>query len=127
MKADNDRTRGKQQLHQRLQLETETDPATGEVTKEYPRMVVVNDLTDWWRVMLELREDPKNPADVDTDQEDHPYDCTRYLCMTRPVAPRRVSDVPQGTFAAERRRLVRAKEFAKRHGVSLAVAYGRVR
>ena len=127
LKADNDRLRGKQQLHQRLQLETETDPATGEVIKEYPRMVVFNDMRDWWRVMLELREDAKNPEDVDTDQEDHPYDVTRYLCMTRPVAPKVRSDIPQGTFASERRRLVRAKEFARRHGVSLAVAYGRVR
>lgn len=127
LKADNDRLRGKQQVHLRLQLETETDPRTGEITKEYPRMVVLNTLTNWWRTMSELRENAKNPEDVDTDQEDHLYDVTRYLCMSRPIMPRRKEDIPQGTFAAERRRMIRAKEYAKRHGVSMAAAYSRVR
>ena len=127
LKADNDRIRGKQQVHQRLQLETDTDPVTGEVKKEWPRLVVFNSCTNWWRTMMELRESPKDPEDVDTDQEDHLYDCTRYLCMSRPITPRRKHDIPQGTFAAERRRMIRAKEYARRHGVSLDAAYARVR
>jgi hypothetical protein len=77
--------------------------------------------------MMELRESAKDPEDVDTDQEDHLYDCTRYLCMSRPITPRRKHDIPQGTFAAERRRMIRAKEYARRHGVSLDAAYARVR
>lgn len=127
LKADNDRIRGKQQLHQRLQMEVETEAGTGEVKREWPRMVVFNDLKHWWRTMLEMRESPKDPEDVDTDQEDHLYDCTRYLCMSRPITPRRRVDIPTGTFASERRRMIRAKEFAKRHGVSMDAAYARVR
>ncbi len=127
LKADNDRIRGKQQVHQRLQLETDTDPITGEVKKEWPRIVIFNSCTNWWRTMMELRESAKDPEDVDTDQEDHLYDCTRYLCMSRPITPRRKHDIPQGTFAAERRRMIRAKEYSRRHGVSLDAAYARVR
>jgi hypothetical protein len=127
LKADNDRLRGKQQCHQRFMLETETNPKTGEVQKEYPRFVAFNDCKHWWRVMTQIREDPKNPEDVDTDQEDHHYDTTRYAFMSRPVIPTRRVDVPQGTFQAERRRLIRAKDYARRHGVSLETAYSRVR
>jgi hypothetical protein len=75
------------QLHQRFQMETDTDANTGEVIKEYPRMVIFNSCSHWWRTMLEMREDPKNPEDVDTNQEDHLYDVTRYLCLTRPITP----------------------------------------
>ena len=127
LKADNDRIRGKQQLHQRLQMDNETDPRTGEVTREWPRLVVFNSCEHWWRTMTELRESPKNPEDVDTEQEDHLYDCTRYLCMSRPITPKVRHDIPSGTFAHERRRLIRAKEYARRHGVSLDAAYQRVR
>lgn len=127
LKADNDRIRGKQQCHQRFMLETEEDPKTGEVLKEYPRFVAFNDCKNWWRTMMQLREDPKNPEDVDTDQEDHCYDSTRYAFMSRPVMPKKKIDIPPGTFAAERRRLIRARKYAQRHGVSLEAAYARVR
>lgn len=127
LKADNDRIRGKQQCHERFKLEEETDPRTGEVLKEYPRFVAFNNCSHWWRTFMQLREDPKNPEDVDTDQEDHHYDATRYAFMSRPVTPKRKFDIPPGTFAAERRRLIRAKEYARRHGVSLEAAYMRVR
>ena len=127
LKADNDRLRGKQQVHQRLKLEETVNPETGEVEKEAPRMVAFNDLENWWRTMLQLREDPKNIEDVDTDQEDHLYDVTRYGVMLRPIVPRRAVKELQGTFASERKRLLRAKEFSRRHGVSLAAAYQRIR
>ena len=127
LKADNDRLRGKQQCHQRFMLEEDTDPQTGEVTAEYPRFVAFNDCKHWWRTMLNLREHQKNPEDVDTDQEDHMYDATRYAFMSRPIVPKRRDPVPQGTFAAERRRYLRAKQYAVRHGVSLEAAYSRVR
>jgi hypothetical protein len=41
--------------------------------------------------------------------------------------PRIKHDLPAGSFAQERRRLIRAKDYARRHGTSLAAAYGMVR
>jgi hypothetical protein len=108
-------------------LEQVIEPKTGEVTAEHPRFVAFNNCKHWWRTMLNLREDPKRPEDVDTDQEDHMYDTTRYAFMSRPIVPKKYDPVPQGTFAAERRRYIRAKKYAQRHGVSLEAAYGRVR
>lgn len=125
LKADNDRLRGKQQIHQRLQVETEVGE-DNEITKEYTKFVAFNTCKRWWDEMLELREDPKNPEDVDTDQPDEGYDCTRYGFMSRPIIPKRVHIEPQGTFAAERRKLISAKKYAIRHGVSMAAAYGRL-
>lgn len=127
LKADNDRIRGKQQIHTRLQVMTDSDERTGEVEREYTRMLIFRNLDNWWRTMQELREAPKNPEDVDTEQEDHLYDCTRYLCMVRPITPKLKQTIPPGTFAHERRRLIRARDYARRHGVSLSVAYQRVR
>jgi hypothetical protein len=126
MKADNDRRRGKQQVHQRLKIDTELDK-DGTVVREFPQFVAFNNCKNWWRTMTELREDVKDPEDVDTNQEDHLYDCTRYAFMSRPIIPKRHIDIPQGTFASERRRYLRAKEYAKRHGTSIDAAYGRVR
>ena len=134
LKADNDRLRGKQQVHQRLMLDEEIDEETGEIIESRPRFVAFR--TDengeigvrrWWDEMQQLREDPKNPEDVDTDQSDESYDCTRYAFMARPIKPRHKVTVPPGSFQAERNRLIRAKNYAKRHGVSMAVAYSRIR
>ena len=127
IKADNARIRGKQQVHQRFALEQEIDPKTGEVISEYPRFQAFNTCKRWWAEMMSLYEDPKNPEDLDTDQPDHGYDCTRYAMMSRPFIPKvKPKEIP-GTFQAERKRLIRAKRYAVRHGVSLAVAYSRVR
>ena len=84
LKADNDRLRGKQQIHMRLQLEQEIDHDTGEITKEYPKFVAFNDCARWWEEFTNLREDEKNPEDVDTNLEDHAPDEIRYACMSRP-------------------------------------------
>jgi len=134
LKADNDRLRGKQQLHMRLQMEEEIDRETGEILNEQPRMIVFKEdengpfgVKRWWEEIQNLREDEKNPEDVDTEQPDEGYDCTRYFCMFRPVVPKKIETIPQGTFQAERARYIRAKQYAKRHGTSLAAAYGRVR
>lgn len=126
LKADNDRIRGKQQVHQRLMLETETD-TNGEIIEEYPRFIAFNDCKNWWREFESLREDPKNPEDIDTDQPDEGYDCTRYAFMSRPVIPKRILHEKPGTFASERNKYLKAKQYAKRHGVSLAAAYNKVR
>lgn len=127
LKADNNRILGKLQLHQRLRLEEETDPKTGESSREFPQFVIFNTLTHFWRTMQELRLDENNPEDVDTDQEDHIFDETRYACMARPLVPKRVERIPPGSFRAERDRLIKAKNYAQRHGVSLSAAYQRIR
>ena len=127
IKADNDRLRGKQQVHQRFRIETDVDKDTGEVLNEKVHFVAFRTCKRWWEEMLSLREDPKNPEDVDTDQPDEGYDCTRYMFMSRPLKPQRKNVIPPGSFQAERTKLLRAKKYAQRHGTSLAAAYGRVR
>jgi hypothetical protein len=127
LKADNERIQGLQQCHKRFKMDLDVDTDTGEILDERPRFIVFRDHYHWWRTMLELQEDSKNPEDVDTDQEDHCYDETRYACMHRPVMPKKVDQIPPGSFAAERNRYLRAKRYAKRHGVSIQVAYQRVR
>jgi hypothetical protein len=124
LKADNDRLHGKQQVHKRLKVQTEVDES-GEITSEYPMFKALNSCKGFWRTFPQLREDPRNPEDVDTDQEDHIYDEVRYMCMARPIVPKRAVRVPAGSFQAERQRLMRAKKYANRHGVSVDVAYSR--
>lgn len=127
MKADNDRVHGKQQVHKRFRIESDIDQETGEVKSEHPMFVAFNSCKHFWRTMMTLREDPKNPEDVDTDQEDHIYDTTRYMCMARPILPKKKEQIPVGSFMWERNKLIRAKKYAQRHGVSLEAAYRRVR
>lgn len=133
LKADNDRLRGKQQVHMRFKIDEELD-SKGEVIGERPRFHAFK--TDengkrgvqrWWDELMSLQESAKNPEDVDTDQPDEGYDCTRYAFMSRPIVPKRVDRVPPGSFASERRRLIRARQYSSRHGISLAAAYARVR
>lgn len=71
LKADNNRLPGKIQVHQRLKLDEDVDPQTGEVVGENPRFYAFTDQTHFWRTMEILRLDAKNNEDVDTDQEDH--------------------------------------------------------
>ena len=127
IKADNDRIQGKMQVHKRFEIETDVDESTGEVLKESPRFYCFNDCKEFWRTFPLLRESSKNPEDVETEQEDHIYDETRYAFMFRPLKPKRINQVPPGSFAAERQKLIRAKRYAKRHGVSLHQAYGKIR
>jgi len=126
LKGDNDRLFGKQQIHQRFMVDNEYDEA-GEIIDSRPRFVAFRSCKRWWAEMLSLREDPKHPEDVDTDQPDEGYDCTRYAFMSRPVRPKKVVTIPPGSFMAERRRYIRAKQYSQRHGVSLSAAYMRVR
>jgi hypothetical protein len=127
MRADNDRLRGIQQVHQRFKLETELDDKTGEVKREYPRVQIANNCEHWWRTMMTLRQSVRDPEDIDTRQEDHLYDVTRYLFMGRPIIPKHKDHIPAGSFAAERRKYIRAREYARRHGCDMTTAYGRVR
>jgi hypothetical protein len=86
-----------------------------------------NTCKGFWRTVPNLTLDPKNPEDVGTDQEDHPYDGFRYMCMARPMKPQIAQKVVTGTFRAERDRLIRARKYAQRHGLSIDVAYTRTR
>jgi len=126
IKANNDRIQGKQQVHERFRLDDVVDKA-GAVIRQEPRVQVFTSCTHFWRTMMLLQEDDKNPEDVDTDQEDHVYDEFRYGCMHKPLRPKRVSKVSRGSFAAERDKYLRAKKYAERAGVSMDVAYARVR
>jgi hypothetical protein len=126
LKADNDRINGKQQVHRRLSLVETIDNDTGEIV-EHAQFFAFNDQKHFWRTMMELQENPSNPEDVDTKQEDHIYDEVRYMCMARPVQPKKVEVIPTGSFQAERRRLINARKYAATHGISLTNAYKRVR
>jgi hypothetical protein len=126
VRADNARILGKLQVHERFKIEEEANDQ-GEVISERPRFLAFNDQKHFWRTMQQLALDVKNPEDVDTDQEDHIYDEVRYAMMSRPIIPKRQNIMPHGTFAAERAKYLRAKKYAERHGVSMSVAYGRVR
>ena len=128
MRADNDRIQGKMQVHKRLRVEEEIDEKTGEVMGEHAMLRVFNNHEHFWRTMPVLQEDPNNPEDVETDdQEDDIYDELRYMCMARPVRPKKVERIPSGSFMAERNKYIRAKQYAQRHGVSMTTAYSRVR
>jgi hypothetical protein len=126
-KADNDRKHGKQQVHKRFQVQHEINAESGEVLDESPMLKVFNSCKGFWRTLPQLREDPDNTEDVDTEQEDHIYDEFRYMCMARPIRPKKSERVPAGSFQHERAKLLRARKYASRHGVSVDVAYGRVR
>jgi len=127
-KADRDRIAGKQQVHKRLKPEIELDEETGEVISQKAMLMVANSCKNFWRTMPLLAEDPKNPDDINTDQEDHIYDELRYMCMSRPIQTKKApTKYPPGSFMADRAKYIRAKKYAKRRGCSMSQAYGRVR
>lgn len=114
IKADDSRIIGWQQIHHRLQLDDEG----------LPWLYVRRDLEHWWRTMEMLREDENNPEDVvKKDIEDHLPEMTRYAVMTRPMRPKIRLQSDTGSFQAERRKYIKAKQFAARKGISLAAAY----
>lgn len=126
-KSDRDRIAGKQQVHRRLKSEIETDEETGEIISQHAQLMVANSCSNFWRTMALLCEDPKNPDDVNTKQEDHVYDEVRYACMSRPMTTKSVIHINPKSFQAERARYIKAKKFAKRRGITMSQAYGRVR
>ena len=125
-KADNDRIPGKLQVHKRLKPVIEADKETGEVIAQSAMLMVANSCNSFWRTMPLLAEDPKNPDDINTDMEDHIYDEVRYMCMARPLSPKKVETIPAGSFQATRTRLIKARKYAKSHGCTMDQAYGRV-
>ncbi len=86
-KGDNRRIAGWMQMHYRMQFDAEG----------YPQMYVFNTCRGFLRTVPQLLYSETAPEDVDTHQEDHIADETRYFCMSRPLPPRKLSsavDVP---------------------------------
>jgi len=78
-KGDNKRIAGKMQVHYRLQFDE----------NGIPMLYVFDTCKDFIRTIPELVYSETDPEDVDTKQEDHIYDETRYICQMNPIAPKR--------------------------------------
>lgn len=78
-KGDNRRIPGWMQLHYRMSFDEEG----------YPMLYVFRNCRAFIRTVPQLLYAEATPEDVDTRQEDHVADESRYFCMSRPIAPRR--------------------------------------
>lgn len=83
--ADNDRIAGKQQMHDRLRI-FDLEHPNGEI-EETPGMFIMENCADWLRTIPVLDLDEKRPEDVDTKMEDHVFDESKYMLMSRPWRP----------------------------------------
>lgn len=75
--GDHQRLPGWMQVHYRMQFDGEG----------YPMLYVFSGCRGFRRTMPLLTYDPHKPEDIDTKQEDHIADETRYLCMANPMKP----------------------------------------
>ena len=75
--GDHQRLPGWMQVHYRMQFDGEG----------YPMLYVFSGCRGFRRTMPLLTYDPHKPEDIDTKQEDHIADETRYLCMANPMRP----------------------------------------
>lgn len=90
-KGTGSRITGKLLVHQALKYTRETDGTVKQWNR--PRWQIHKSCTHLIRTLPKLPRDPKNPEDVDTDAEDHPYDGARYGFMARvPKVDAEVSD-----------------------------------
>jgi PBSX family phage terminase large subunit len=78
MPGDNKRIAGWAQVHERMKFDE----------NGLPMMYIFDTCKDFIRTVPLLQYDKNKPEDVDTDNEDHIGDETRYFCMSRPVRPR---------------------------------------
>ncbi|MBO4854653.1 MAG: phage terminase large subunit [Oscillospiraceae bacterium] len=78
-KGDNRRIPGWMQLHYRMSFDEDG----------YPMLYVFRNCRAFIRTVPQLLYADAAPEDVDTRQEDHAADESRYFCMSRPIAPRR--------------------------------------
>jgi len=76
-KGDNARMDGKMQLHHRLAFDD----------NGFPMMYVFSTCKNFIRTIPNLIYDEKKVEDIDTTQEDHIYDMTRYVLMENPITP----------------------------------------
>lgn len=80
-KGDHARLTGWMQCHYRLSFDE----------NGRSRFYVFRTCRDFIRTVPLLEYDPIKPEDIDTDGEDHIADEWRYVCMSRPITPREVS------------------------------------
>ena len=80
MKGDNRRIPGWMQMHYRMAFDEEG----------YPQLYVFTGCRAFRRTVPGLLFSEMEPEDLDTRMEDHVADESRYLCMARPIPPRRV-------------------------------------
>ena len=59
-----------------------------------PMLVFFETCAHTIRTLPALQHDQTNPEDLDTDQEDHAADETRYACMSRPWVPKKATMPP---------------------------------
>ncbi len=74
-RGDNRRLAGWMQLHNRLQFDK----------NGYPMLYIFHTCREFLRTIPTLQYSKTAPEDVDTEQEDHIADETRYLCMMVPM------------------------------------------
>ena len=80
-KGDNRRLPGWMQMHYRLSFDDEG----------YPQMYIFSTCRAFLRTVPALLYSSTDVEDLDTRQEDHVADESRYFCMSRPIAPRRAA------------------------------------
>lgn len=80
--GDNKRLPGWMQVHYRMQFDDEG----------IPMMYIFSNCKGFIRTIPTLMYDENKPEDVDTKQEDHIADETRYMCMANPMKPVHVSE-----------------------------------
>jgi hypothetical protein len=80
--GDNKRIPGWMQMHYRFAFDEEG----------LPMMYVFNTCKAFIRTIPELQYSNTKPEDLDTDGEDHVADEARYMCMARPIKPRKVTN-----------------------------------
>lgn len=81
-KGDHQRLPGWMQVHYRLQFDE----------NGIPMMYIFSNCKAFIRTIPLLRYDEHKPEDIDTKQEDHVADESRYLCMANPMKPIKVED-----------------------------------
>ena len=81
-KGDHKRIPGWMQLHYRMKFDE----------NGIPMMYIFKNCKAFIRTIPTLLYDSSSPEDVDTSQEDHVADETRYLCMACPMAPTAVKE-----------------------------------
>lgn len=79
-KGDHKRLAGLMQMHYRLSFDE----------NGIPMMYVFSNCKAFIRTIPLLVYDENRPEDVDSKQEDHCYDSSRYLCMANPMKPNKV-------------------------------------
>lgn len=77
--GDHERLPGKMQYHYRLAFDN----------SGIPMMYVFNTCKHFIRTIPALVYDSTNVEDIDTQSEDHIYDCVRYVLMENPITPRK--------------------------------------